>query len=471
MKRVMPTSLINFLAASPGCTKADLFVIVLTNGQVIYATEGQFDITVAQGTPGWSPTLGLSGVLKTIPGTTMCWSPADPVYPWTLSTFATPSVSVKAKPGKYMGIQYLSGLWAEGSVPPHPYVDAVGDATAGPHAPADGYVSAFDHPTAYRMCLMGSFADGSGNLVAPPFVVGLTRAAKVPPGATQLFLGPNDANILDDNLGALKVSVIQANWLPGETATFSAGQFGVWSRGKITTEAGHAMGSNTMELTCTPQQNTLFPGLALGLLNGALGGLFDGATVWVFTSYFDLDAYGDVSAGIETKFQGTITKIQQLGRNKVVFECADPLYMLNTKVPTRLYQSNCPWAFCDDNCTLALADYTVNFTAASGSNASSLTPSSAFSQADNYFAQGVVTCLTGANTGLSQTVKIHKSGVLTLVLPFLLPVTAGDTFGVIKGCDKTLSMCKATVKASGTSIDNSINFGGTPFVPPPSLAV
>jgi hypothetical protein len=54
---------------------------------------------------------------------------------------------------------------------------------------------------------------------------------------------------------------------------------------------------------------------------------------------------------------------------------------------------------------------------------------------------------------------------------WLLPVAAGDTFSVIKGCDKTLATCKSTKKASGAIVDNSINFGGTPFVPVPQTAI
>jgi uncharacterized phage protein (TIGR02218 family) len=256
----------------------------------------------------------------------------------------------------------------------------------------------------------------------------------------------------------------------GAQTTFYANLYGRWSRGSITSDAGFSLSANTMSLTCVPQQGTQYPGLSVGLLAAALNHLFDAATIWVYTAYMPLGSYGNVSAGIETKFQGTITRIPTLGRNKLEFECADPLYLLNMKVPSRLMQSNCPWSFTDSNCTLLASDYTVNFTASGASTQTVLTPTSAFTQAAGYFAQGVVKCLTGANAGLSQTVKQHASGNLVIVVPWLLPVAPGDTFAVIKGCDKTLTMCKKTAKASGTSIDNSAHFGGTPFAPVPSTA-
>lgn len=261
------------------------------------------------------------------------------------------------------------------------------------------------------------------------------------------------------------------NGWSGATTTFKAAQYGRWKRGSITSEAGFKATANTMSLTCIPQQGTAYPGLSVGILSAALNHLFDAATVWVYTVYMPMGGYGNVSAGVETKFQGTITRIPLINRNLLTFECADPLYLLNMKVPSRLLGVQCPWSFVDPNCTLTASDYTVNFTASGASSQNVLTPTSAFSQAAAYFNQGVVTCLTGANAGLSQTVKLHAAGNLILMVPWLLPVNPGDTFSVIKGCDKTVSMCKATVKASGASIDNSVNFGGTPFAPVPSTGI
>jgi uncharacterized phage protein (TIGR02218 family) len=262
------------------------------------------------------------------------------------------------------------------------------------------------------------------------------------------------------------------NGWAGGTTTFKSTTYGHWERGAITSEASFECKANTMELTCVPQPGTAYPGISIGLLNAALNGLFDAATIVVYTAYMPLGNYGNVSAGIETKFYGTITKVNDINRTKVVFECADPLYLLDMKVPTKLFQSNCPWGFCDSNCKLNAATYTQNFTAKSGSTQWVLTPVSAFTQAAGYFTQGVVKCLTGANAGLSQTVKLHDgSGNLNLMNAWLLPVTAGDTFSVIGGCDKTLASCKARRTASGTAVDNSANFGGTPFVPVPTTAI
>lgn len=275
--------------------------------------------------------------------------------------------------------------------------------------------------------------------------------------------------------GQWDVTFLGASGTPGWTGpqtTFLANQFGRWKRGRITSEASTKCASNTMTISLVPQLTTNYPGLPIGILSGALNHLFDAATVQVYTAYFAIGGYGVTTHGIETKWYGQITKVPKLNRTLVEFECADPIYMLNMKVPARLLQSNCPWGFCDTNCGLNALDYTVSVTA-STANAGTLTPVTAFTQPAGYFAQGVVKCISGKNAGLSQTVKFHSAGVLTMMVPWLLPVAIGDTFSVIKGCDKTPTTCAGTTHANGTPETNNFQtrFGGTPYAPVPSTSI
>ena len=259
-----------------------------------------------------------------------------------------------------------------------------------------------------------------------------------------------------------------AGW-SGSTTTFKSVQYGRWSRGDITSEASFSLATNTMDLSCICTQGITYPNETVGLLNAAANGLFDGATLSVYTAY--MTSYGTIPAGgIETKWTGTIGSYKELDRSHVVFDCVDPLYICNRKVPTRLYQAGCPWIFCgaDGNCGLNAADYTVNFTAKVGSTQNVLIPVSAFTQAVGYFVQGVVTKTGGAGTGLSTNVMSDTGGNLLLDPPFIFPVTAGDTFSVLAGCDKAVTSCKTRKTAAGASVDNSINYGGFPFLPPPT---
>lgn len=246
----------------------------------------------------------------------------------------------------------------------------------------------------------------------------------------------------------------------GSTTTFKASEYGKWSRGAITSEASFDLSANEMSLTCVPQPTTVYPGTTAGILSCAYQGLFDAATVSVFTAYMPVGSYGDVSNGIETKFFGYIEKITKINRTMVQFSVQDPLFLLNEQIPKRLIQSSCPWSFGDSNCKANAASYTQAFTLKSGSTQSLLTPTTAFTQPNGYFSQGIVTCTSGNNAGLSATVKVHASGNLELTTAWILPVAAGDTFSVVAGCDKTTSTCAA-------KFNNLINYGGCIAVPVP----
>jgi hypothetical protein len=270
--------------------------------------------------------------------------------------------------------------------------------------------------------------------------------------------------------GQWDITIPEALSPTGAAMTFSANAYGAWKRGKITSEASFKCNAQTVDVTCIPQPGTLFPGLSIGLLQAAWNHLFDGATVTIYTAYMPFGLYGTVQV-VTVKWFGTVLKSAPT-RGEVTLDCADPLFLLNMKVPSRLMQSNCPWSFCDENCGLAEANYTVDFVTTVASQLS-LTPATPFTQPAGYFAQGVVTCLSGKNSGLSQTVKSHAGGVLTLMAPWILPVAVDDGFQVIKGCDKTPTTCASTARANGAAEAQSWQqrFGGTPFVPPPTNAL
>jgi uncharacterized phage protein (TIGR02218 family) len=256
----------------------------------------------------------------------------------------------------------------------------------------------------------------------------------------------------------------------GGTTPFSATQFGRWSRGTITSEAGFSMNTNTMPLTCVPQPGTLFPGMtATGVLAAAANGLFDVADINVLTAYMPSNAYGNVSNGVETKFVGKLLKINKLNRIMVEFECSDPLYLLgdSNKFPSKTFTSGCPWSYGDGNCNPVGGIKTQSLITKTGSTAYVITPTVAtgnFATA-NFYTQGTVKFTSGNNSGLIFTVKSHTAGgSLTLDMPCLVAPAAGDTFIVTAGCDKTATTCTQ-------KFGNLSHFGGFTEIPPPVNAV
>jgi len=75
-----------------------------------------------------------------------------------------------------------------------------------------------------------------------------------------------------------------------------------------------------------------------------------------------------------------------------------------------------------------------------------------------YFTEGIIRFTSGANTGLSQKIKLFDNGAITLSLPMLQPLNVGDSYTVIAGCQKRLSDCSS-------KFSNAINFQGEPHLP------
>ena len=81
---------------------------------------------------------------------------------------------------------------------------------------------------------------------------------------------------------------------------------------------------------------------------------------------------------------------------------------------------------------------------------------------DGYYTQGQITFTSGANAGITRTVKayVQASGAISLVLPLPAAPAAGDAFAIAAGCDLTMATCQGR-------FSNLIHFRGQPFTPPP----
>ena len=79
---------------------------------------------------------------------------------------------------------------------------------------------------------------------------------------------------------------------------------------------------------------------------------------------------------------------------------------------------------------------------------------------DDYYNLGTITWVTGNNAGLTSEIQnyvdANRKFALQASVPFL--IQQGDTFDLSPGCGKTLTICD-------TKFDNSLRFGGSPFMP------
>ena len=122
-------------------------------------------------------------------------------------------------------------------------------------------------------------------------------------------------------------------------------------------------------------------------------------------------------------------------------------------------QPTCRYRLGDARCTKALGAFTVTGTLTAVTNQYVFTDT-ARTEADDWFAEGLLTWTGGNNAGLQVKMRASTSaGLLTASLPMIGTVQVGDTYSLVAGCRKRLlEDCQA-------KFDNVLNFGGEPHLP------
>jgi uncharacterized phage protein (TIGR02218 family) len=131
----------------------------------------------------------------------------------------------------------------------------------------------------------------------------------------------------------------------------------------------------------------------------------------------------------------------------------------------RTYQRSCDAVVGDMRCgvNLNLASYKGTGAVASDVDERLLTVTGIEAFSEGWFAQGLLTWLTGANAGAKAEISGHRFTETGAVLIELWrraerPVAAGHTFTVTAGCGKTWEICRA-------KFVNGQNFRGFPHMP------
>jgi len=195
-------------------------------------------------------------------------------------------------------------------------------------------------------------------------------------------------------------------------------------------------------------------------LQAAWQGQLDGALLQLERAF--MPSYGDTSPGTVVLFSGRISDIE-CTRTGVDLKCRSHLELLNIQMPRRLWQASCTHAFGDAMCQFDRSSMQAVFPAGPGSTqaqiATSVTPSP-----PSLYIQGSLIGVTGANAGSSRSVANMSRDWIYVKLAFLSPISPGDQFQLLPGCDRTLSTCTNV-------FNNAIHFGGFPNIPTPETAV
>lgn len=174
---------------------------------------------------------------------------------------------------------------------------------------------------------------------------------------------------------------------------------------------------------------------------------------------------GQAWVGTLQLFEGRISQARDISRIKARLDVKSDLEVLDVQVPRNVYQPPCMNTVYDPACGLSRAANTTTGTASSGTDASRLYFTHSLAAAAATYDLGVVTFTSGANTGISRTVRSYEtiagSGAnrLTVMNPWPAAVAVGDAFTITKGCARTQAACSA--------FGNLSRFRGTPYVPTP----
>jgi hypothetical protein len=257
----------------------------------------------------------------------------------------------------------------------------------------------------------------------------------------------------------------------GADCSFALGpRFG---RSKITTKIGVEPTDLDIEVLAGP-----------GDLVGSMGfaqavrlGLFDGATVELDRFFAPPQLAGsgplDTSLGCLLWFYGRVADCE-VGRSRITIKVKSLLNLLAIQqMPRRLYQASCNHVFGDAMCGydrvlgrnaegVATGIGAATIGALDGSNQAQIatdfvpTPATAYDE-------GTIIALSGANSGATRTIAALSGGTVSLLKPWLSPVSVGDIFQLLPGCDHTTDTCD-------TVLQNLARYGGFPYIPPPESA-
>jgi len=225
-------------------------------------------------------------------------------------------------------------------------------------------------------------------------------------------------------------------------------------RGKISTKRGVEVSTVDMTLIAGPAD--LINGTPLLAFIRASG--FDGARVRLDRAY--LPSWSAPVVGLVNKFQGRVTSIKAISRAEATVTISADLVLLNVGASTDYFQAPCLNSLYDGACTLAKSAYTT--TGAITGAPTTTAFNTGLAATDGYYTQGQITFTSGANAGITRTVKayVQASGAISLVLPLPAAPAAGDAFAIAAGCDLTMATCQGR-------FSNLIHFRGQPFTPPP----
>lgn len=215
----------------------------------------------------------------------------------------------------------------------------------------------------------------------------------------------------------------------------------------------------TLDMTITAIDDNTVNGVPLIGFIAAHG--LDGAAVKLERAY--APNWTSPITGTVIRFAGKVTGINSIQGATADVTVSSWLVLLDASSPRNHYQTGCMRTLYDAGCGVDPAAFSATGTVSSGATTTSF--GSGLTGAAGYYAQGRVKFTSGANNGISRTVRQNLSdGSFTLIRPLPTAPAAGDTFTAYAGCDLTRTTCSS-------KFNNLTRHKATPFVPLPTTAL
>lgn len=228
----------------------------------------------------------------------------------------------------------------------------------------------------------------------------------------------------------------------------------VFSRAKISLKLGGSV--DTMSLSAYVNDKDSIADKTF--MQAACLGAFDDGSLSLYQCYF----YDDGSVvDYVLIFKGEM-EVKSGGGLKLTFDVKSSVQRLNVEYPLRSYYVECPYSVYDACCGVNINSYKRKNSVASGSTATIIKLSTAVTA--SYYDNGGIIFTSGNLKGVTMPIKTNTANQLTLMTELVGVPTAGDTFQIYPGCDKTDGMCKSR-------FNNSARNRSTPYVPLPETIV
>lgn len=196
--------------------------------------------------------------------------------------------------------------------------------------------------------------------------------------------------------------------------------------------------------------------------------LLAGAGALVQEAYFDrASGYyppavgGATPVGFLTIFRGSVGPTEVVN-GQAIITLLDFRQLLQTQMPRNIYQAGCQHTLYDSGCKLSAPAFRQTGSVTAVQSRSLFSTSAPAPAGSGTYDLGRVTITSGENAGITRTIQSWDGAQLVQVSPpFPFAIAVGDAASMYPGCDKTMASC--------TAFGNLNNFGGNPYIPPPTV--